>query len=301
MEIRHLQCFMTVAKELHFGRAAERLSLSQSSVSEAIKSLETHLGGSLFNRTSRRVALTELGQSFLKGISPALMMLESSIDDCKLQATGQLRQLRVGFLGGGFYELHTPLTYEFKRTHPKVGLQFIELNYTNHFSAISDGVVDVGFCRLPMGGDSLTPGPIILRDQRLLCVPSAHPLASAPLVDPEALAQEKMLRMVPGSSSPEWQDYHFPRFTPSGRPIGSGPVVRTVREAIAMVNAKEGVFMITKRAAAYYGTPNITFVEIDLPSAPSALVRRQNDLRPIQQEFERVLIKIAKRYGTMTV
>ena len=63
MELRQIDCFLAVATELHFGKAAERLFLAQSSVSEAIRSLEQEIGGRLFLRTSRRVALTELGKS----------------------------------------------------------------------------------------------------------------------------------------------------------------------------------------------------------------------------------------------
>jgi len=301
MDLRQLECFLAVARELHFGRAAESLYMSQSSVSEAIKTLERTLGGQLFDRTSRRVALTPLGEALRHGAAPAVIQLKASIEACKRQAAGKARQLKIGFLGGGFYELHQPLVTEFTAAHPEIELEFVELTYVTHFAAVSDGSVDAAFCRLPLGVDGLLHGPVIMRDQRMLCVPRDHPFASAGLLDPELLSQERLVRMVPGSVNQEWQDYHFPRHTPQGKPIGEGPVIRTIREAISAVCTKQGLLMMTKRAASYYATPQIAFVEIDLPAMPSALVRRVDDHRPILQEMDDLLLRIACRYGIAPV
>lgn len=297
MDLRQLECFLTVAETLHFGRAAETLHMGQSSVSEAVKALERTLGGPLFERSSRRVALTPLGETLKLGAGPAVIMIKGALDDCKRQAAGKPRHLRIGFLGGGFYELYRPLVSEFKAAHPYVELEFIELTYVTHYAAVADGSVDAAFCRLPLGADGLRHGPIVLRDQRMLCVAHDHPFASASLLDPEVLADERLVRMVPGSVNQEWQDYHFPRHTPKGRPIGDGPVVRTIREGIAAVNTRQGLLMLTKRAASYYATPEIAFVEIDLPAMPSALVRRADDNRLILQELDTLLLRIAERHG----
>ncbi|NMK49859.1 LysR family transcriptional regulator [Achromobacter sp. Bel] len=297
MDLRQLECFLTVAETLHFGRAAETLHMGQSSVSEAVKALERTLGGPLFERSSRRVALTPLGETLKLGAGPAVIMIKGALDDCKRQAAGKPRHLRIGFLGGGFYELYRPLVSEFKAAHPYVELEFIELTYVTHYAAVADGSVDAAFCRLPLGADGLRHGPIVLRDQRMLCVAHDHPFASAALLDPEVLADERLVRMVPGSVNQEWQDYHFPRHTPKGRPIGDGPVVRTIREGIAAVNTRQGLLMLTKRAASYYATPEIAFVEIDLPAMPSALVRRADDNRLILQELDTLLLRIAERHG----
>ena len=171
----------------------------------------------------------------------------------------------------------------------------MELTYVTHYAAVADGSVDVAFCRLPLGADGLCHGPIVLRDQRMLCVPHDHPFTAFTLLDPEVLGDERLVRMVPGSVNQEWQDYHFPA-TPKGRPIGDGPVIRTIREGIAAVNTREGLLMLTKRAASY-ATPEIAFVEIDLPAMPSALVRRVDDHRPIIQELDALLLRIAERHG----
>ena len=297
MELKQLECFLIVATELHFGRAADKLSMSQSAVSEAVRGLERTVGGSLFERTSRRVALTPLGEAFRKSSEPALNALNLALLECRRLASGKPKLLKVGFLGGGFYELYRPLVIAFENSHPDVALDFFELTYVTHFASVFDGSVDIAFCRLPLGGPGLQHGSIIMRDQRMLCVPQDHQLAQATLIDPELLAHERLVRMVPESVNQEWQDYHFPRNTPSGVRIGDGPIVRTIREAIAAVSSRQGLVMLTKRAASYYVTPNVSFIDIDLPPMPSALVWRKDDARPILQEFNATLEQIARRYG----
>lgn len=298
MALRQLECFLAITQELHFGRAAEWLGMSQSAVSETIKSLERALGAPVFDRTSRRVALTPLGENLQRGSEPAVITLRAVHRGCRRQASGRVRQLRIGFLRGGFHELHAPLVTEFGERHRDIELEFIEMSYQNQFSAIFDGTVDAAFLRLPLGTDALQGGPVVMRDQRMLCVPEDHPFTRFALLDPERLADEALLRMTPGSVPAEWENFHFPRHTPAGRPLAQGPVMRTIREANAAVAARQGLVMLTKRAGAYCATPGVRFIEIDLPSMPSALVWRRNDIRPVLQDLNATLVRIAKRYGT---
>ncbi|MGF7123014.1 LysR family transcriptional regulator [Rhodococcus sp. AG1013] len=301
MNLRWLDCFFALAKELHFGRAAATLFIGQSTLSESIRNLEDHLGGRLFDRSSRRVELSDFGRRALESLQPVCLELVSTVDRCRAMNSGEKVPFTIGFLGGGLYELHQPFVREFAEEFPEVALSFTELNYRTHFSALADGDVDLAICRLPLGASGLTSGPVVLRDQRVLCVQSGHPLAERTLVDPEELAELKMCRIPPESTDVGWQDYHFPRTTPSGTPIASGPTITTIREGIAAVSAGEGSLMITKRAVDYYGTPNVDFVAIDLPSMPSALVRRTNDHRPILAKVDALLYKIAQRFGTAPV
>ena len=108
VDLRQIDCFLAVATELHFGKAAERLHLAQSSVSEAIRSLEHEVGGRLFIRTSRRVQLTDLGAKLRLGVEPAALVLRATLDDCKKTALGKSNRLKLGFIGGGLYELTLP-------------------------------------------------------------------------------------------------------------------------------------------------------------------------------------------------
>ncbi|WP_186111021.1 LysR family transcriptional regulator [Burkholderia gladioli] len=299
MDFRHLECFFVLAQELHFGRAAERLHMGQSSVSESIRALEKTVGAPLFDRTSRRVALTPLGQALREGAEAAYMSLKTTLADCRRTAAGEARKLRFGFLGGGLYELHRPLVAEFGSCFPGIELEFVELSFLDHFLAVARGEVDVAICRLPLGAPGLMHGPVLMEDRRMLCVPNDHPLARRERVSGEALAGEPLVRMVPGVASEEWLDFHLPRFTPRGAPIGDGPVIRTLREAMAAVAAHQGLMMLTRRAACYYATPGISFADIDLPPIASALVWRRDDHRPLIGELNALLLRLARTYCTL--
>lgn len=299
MDIRKLECFIAVAQLLHFGRAAEAIGVKQSVVSEAIQALEVSIGGKLFDRTSRRVNLTPLGEAFLKDVSPSIDALKIAIRDARRRAQGQQMEITVGYLGGGFYELTSPVVTEFQRNRPGISLRFVELNYLNQGSAVLEGKVDVALARLPLASHSLTKGAVLFQDARTLVVPAGHRLASKGLVDPEELQYEHMTRLPSGAASEEWCNYHFPRFTPSGRVIADGPEISTVREGLVAVAAGQCVMTLTSRARNYFAHPGVEFVEIDLPPVQSALTWRTFDQRSNIRDLELAARAVAFRLGTL--
>lgn len=100
MELRHLRCFMAVAEELHFARAAERLHIDQSPLSRAIKELEEELGTRLFVRTTRSTQLTRAGRLFLEHVPRVFTVLEQARDSVKSSANGFCGQLRIALSDG---------------------------------------------------------------------------------------------------------------------------------------------------------------------------------------------------------
>ncbi len=144
MELRQIDCFLAVATDLHFGKAAKRLSLAQSSVPEAINSLEKEVGGQLFVRTSRRVQLTPLGDKFRLGVEPAALVLRATLDDCRKITLGQTSRLRVGFPGGGLYEYTLPFVRHL-RSKFHIDVEWVELSILDQFEAVAVGKVDAAF------------------------------------------------------------------------------------------------------------------------------------------------------------
>ena len=300
MDLRKLECFLAVARRLHFGQAAEALGLKQSVVSEAIQSLEAHVGGRLFDRTSRRVSLTPLGQALLKDVEPPVNAIRSALADAQKRASGQQTEILVGYLGGGFYELTAAVVAEFGRMRPDISLRFVELSYLNQGSAVLEGKVDVALARLPFATHSLARGAILFQDARTLVVPAEHRLCRQALVDPEELQHERMVRLPAGAASEEWCNYHFPRATPAGRPIADGPEIATVREGLVAVAAGQGVMTLTSRARDYFAHPGISFIEIDLPPIQSALTWRIFDHRAGIRDLEAAARAVAARVGTLS-
>lgn len=299
MDIRKLEAFIAVAHELHFGRAARRLYVNQSSVSEAVRSVEKELGGALLERTSRRVSLTPLGENLLREIEPLVIALNATVQEAKRQARGERTELRVGYLGGGFYEFTAPVVAEFARARPDVELNLLELNYIDQIEATRSGVVDLALVRLPVGLPEIRRGAILFQDQRMLAVATGHRLAASDLVDPEELRYERMVRLPEGAGTPAWNAYHFPSTTPAGAPIEDGPSIRTVREGLSHVAAGRAVMTVTARAQDYFKHPGVAFVAIDLPPIQSALISRSDEHRQIVHEFELAARKVAARLGVL--
>jgi DNA-binding transcriptional LysR family regulator len=291
---RQIDCFLAVATDLHFGKAAERLSLAQSSVSEAIRSLENEVGGRLFVRTSRRVKLTPLGEKLRLGAEPATLMIRATLEDCRKTALGKSNRLRIGFLGGGLYELTLPFVRQLKAKF-NIDVDWVELSLLAQFEAVATGKVDAAFCRLPLSHDGLVQGSILFEDKRKLIVPIDHGLADSTLIDPEELARETLPTLPDDHQLGAWAAIHFPDHTPSGRPIARGPVVTTVRECLAVVESGEGVVIFGGRAEHYYSNPGVKYIEIDLPPVATALVRRRADRRRVIADLEKCSRDVAAR------
>jgi len=280
VDLRQIDCFLAVATELHFGKAAERLNLAQSSVSEAIHSLEHEVGGRLFIRTSRRVQLTDLGAKLRLGVEPAALVLRATLDECRKTALGKSNRLRIGFIGGGLYELTLPFVRQLKSQF-NLDVDWVELTPVDQFEAVASGKVDAAFCRLPLSRDGLVQSVILFEDSRKLVVPVDHRLASKTLVDPEELAHEILPTLPDDHQIGAWAAVHFPDHTPSGLPITRGPVVTTPRECLAVVESGEAVVIFPARAERYFSNPGIRWIDIDLPPVGTALVRRRADRRVI--------------------
>jgi DNA-binding transcriptional LysR family regulator len=296
---RQIDCFLAVATDLHFGKAAERLSLAQSSVSEAIRSLENEVGGRLFVRTSRRVKLTPLGEKLRLGAEPATLMIRATLEDCRKTALGKSNRLRIGFLGGGLYELTLPFVRQLKAKF-NIDVDWVELTLLAQFEAVAAGKVDAAFCRLPLSHDGLVQGSILFEDKRKLIVPIDHRLADSTLINPEELALETLPTLPDDHQLGAWAAIHFPDHTPSGRPIARGPVVTTVRECLAVVESGEGVVIFGGRAEHYYSNPGVKYIEIDLPPVATALVRRRADRRRLMMNLEECSRDIATGMPNMS-
>lgn len=293
VDLRQIDCFLAVATELHFGRAAEKLQLAQSSVSEAIRSLEHEVGGRLFIRTSRRVQLTDLGAKLRLGVEPAALVLRATLDDCKRTALGKSNRLRLGFIGGGLYELTLPFVRQLKSKF-NLDVDWVELTVPDQFEAVAAGRVDAAFCRLPLSRDGLVQSVILFEDKRKLVVPVDHRLADKTLIDPEELAHEIVPTVADEHQIGAWAAFHFPDHTPSGVPIARGPVVATPRECLAVVESGEAVAIFPARAEGYFSNPGIRYIDIDLPPVATALVRRRSDRRRVIVDLEKCSRDVAE-------
>jgi DNA-binding transcriptional LysR family regulator len=148
IELRHLRYFVAVAEDLHFGKAANRLGISQPPLSQQILALEREIGARLFERSNRRVELTNAGKNFLKEAVEVIERVDAAAIRAERIHRGQVGEVRVGFFGSApFVEGFQKLVFDFRTEHPDVDLILEEMPTYQQIDAILDGRLDLGFVR----------------------------------------------------------------------------------------------------------------------------------------------------------
>ncbi|MFJ9054744.1 LysR substrate-binding domain-containing protein [Streptomyces sp. NPDC102409] len=195
MELRHLRYFVAVAEECHFGRAAARLHVTQSTLSTQVKALEREVGGPVFVRTSRRVELTEAGDLLLLEARRALAQADRALDVARRSVRGETGAVRIGFSGIAVLEgILSGDLRRFHRAHPAVELHLTELPPSAQVQGLQDGTLDIGYS--PDNGLHDTGGLAVTRGARTnlsVAVRHDHALASAASVTPGELEGENLI------------------------------------------------------------------------------------------------------------
>jgi DNA-binding transcriptional LysR family regulator len=286
VELREIRVFLTLAEQLHFGRAAERLQVTPSRISQTLQTLETKLGGQLFSRTSRRVALTPLGERFLARVAPVYEQLALVLEETGTANRRLAGALRLGLLAASSGGPHlTAIIDAFERLHPECEVVMSEVFFTDSLGALRRGEIDVMATRLPIRQPDLVVGPTLVREPRVLAVARDHPLAARKRVSIEDIADYPV---APITDSPrELIDAVIPRKTPKGRSIrrvNQRPT--TPHEVTALVARGRIVHPTVPSFAEYFGQPGVVYVPIgDMPPSTSGLVWRRRDPNPRLREF----------------
>jgi DNA-binding transcriptional LysR family regulator len=273
MELRDIEIFLTLAEELHFGRTAERLHVSQARVSQAIGKTERRLGVALFDRTNRRVALTPVGRRLREDLQQVVDLLREGLARAEAAGPGAGQVLRVGVFGHAGHELR-PLVDAFRTRHPGSDIQFNEVSGSDPFTALRTGEHDVHVLWQPVAEPDLTVGPTVLTGGRVLAVSADHPLAARGFATLEDLGDNHVVDL--GPEAPEyWVASMVPTRTPLGRRVPRGPAARTFHEILSLVAAGDCVHPLGDIAARYNRPPGIVFVPLqDAPDLQWALTWR---------------------------
>lgn len=204
MDLRQIRYFVALAEELHFHRAAERLSISQPPLSLAIRQLEDDLGTALFKRTTKSVSLTAAGVEFYQEALRLLALLDQACKNTRAVGDGLKGQVTVGFVGGmllrGIPE--TILKFNQENAYTQIGLQ--EMSSANQIQALLHGQLSAGFLHasaLPQGLESV----LISSEPFVLCLNAKHPFANKLSVHLSALANEDMI-IFSREASPSYYD-----------------------------------------------------------------------------------------------
>ena len=175
MEIRHLRCFMALAEELHFARAAAKLHIEQSPLSRTIKELEEELGAQLFIRNTRSTRLTRAGLMLMEHAPRVFASLQQARDCVKAAKNGFHGQLRVALSDGATLLCLPALLALCREEEPEVEIRFFEVPLSQQIKGLHDDLYDVGFAQSDDVGDGIVALPA-WTDTLMVALPARHPL-----------------------------------------------------------------------------------------------------------------------------
>ncbi|VFR54289.1 Transcriptional regulator, LysR family [plant metagenome] len=196
MELRHLRCFLAVAEELHFARAAEKLHIEQPPLSRAIKELEEELGVVLFARTTPSTRLTRAGKLFSDHVPRVFTALQQARDSVKAAANGFHGQLRIALSDGITPSRLPALLALCRQEEPEVEIRLTEGPLAQQIKGLHDDLYDVGFARADEAGDGIVALPV-WSDPLMVAVPARHPLLAHKRIPLEELLRYPLVLCDP--------------------------------------------------------------------------------------------------------
>ncbi|MGH9099054.1 MAG: LysR family transcriptional regulator [Acidimicrobiales bacterium] len=272
MEIAHIRTFLVLAEELHFGHASERLHTSQPMISRRIASLEREIGGTLFERSSRRVRLTPLGSSLRDELLPGFLQIQNALEHATTAARGVGGLLRIGCTISTEGPALTALITAYQLRYPGSEVRVEEVPMMDPYAALRAGEIDVLVNWLAVDEPDLTVGPALEYERRVLAVSSRHRLAHRNSICVDDLAGESTVD--PPSTFPRdlWEAW-VPTTTPSGRTLVPAEFANDMAAIWSLVARGRVVHPTVESMAGKLGRDDIVLVPIsDMPSMPLGLI-----------------------------
>ena len=204
MEFRHLRYFLVLAEELHFGRAARRLSISQPPLSLNIQQLEASVGAQLLTRNSKSVQLTAAGRAFVPAARALLDQASAAAHHARDVGQGMAGSLTIGFAGTMLYSGLPEILARFQAQHPLLRVMLKEMSSSEQLIELTHDRLDAGFVHTTRVPTELSQ--ILVASQAFVCcLPAAHALAGKRRVALKAL-QGEPFAVVSRTASPDYHD-----------------------------------------------------------------------------------------------
>ncbi|MFF5075484.1 LysR family transcriptional regulator [Actinoplanes sp. NPDC000266] len=259
--LEQLRGLVAVAEELHFGRAAARLRITQPPLSRQIQKLEAAVGVHLLDRDNRRVALTPAGEAFLREARRILAIAEAAPDLAQRVSSGTRGLIRLGFTAASTFGILGRLLDEFERELPEVRIELFEMVTREQTAALAAEDLDLGLARPPFDAD-LFDSRLLHREALLLAVPAGHRLtALGRPAGPDDLAGEPLI------FHSQQKARYFYDLVVGMVPLAQERVVHSVSQIMTMlwlVSAGRGVAFVPA-SATLAGIPQVDFVPLATP------------------------------------
>ena len=295
MELRHLRYFVAVAEELHFGRAAERLHMAQPPLSQQIRQLEDELGVRLFDRSQRRVQLTDGGRMVLGEARRTLAQAELVITTARRAAEGSAGFLRVGFSSSAPYTTLPAILRSFRAQFPDVVMNLFERSTEEQIDLLASGAIDIAFVRRPVENapESVTI-KTILREPLVLALPQGHPLQHRRSVDARVLARESFV-LFPRHAAPGLYDQIDSIFRKAGfKPKVAQEAVQ-MQTIVSLVSAKLGIAIVPASIRNLHRERVVYLALRPTATTEMAIAYDGNNRSLVLQSFLRAVAKLSDR------
>lgn len=265
MNLRHLRCFLVLAEELHFARAAERLHIEQSPLSRTIKELEDRLGVQLFARNRRGTHLTAAGQTFLGDVRRVFATLELARCNVLAVASGSRGTLHIAVSDGAVGPRVSTWLARCREDEPEIEIRLVEVPLAEQLRGLRDGHFDAGLARTDDVGEDIA-SRAIWHDPLMLAVPARHPLLVHSQVPWEELARYPLIGCHPGVCE--------------GISRQLAQLLRTLDDEPILVEQATSLDMMLTLVAAGYGLGFVTAVRMAASRHPGVVVRPIMDSAP---------------------
>jgi DNA-binding transcriptional LysR family regulator len=292
LEPDELRPFLVLVEELHFRRASERLFVSQPALSKRIQRLEEKVGGALFTRTRRKVALTEAGRVLIPLAERLLREAEAVFELAREATEGRAGTLRIGFGIASVSEILPRTIIRFRRACPHVELQMRDMSTPAQIGALREGKIDVGIVRMPVTHTQLDHFPLF-RERLVAATPRAVPYQSK-----EGLAslRDRPFILHPRFASETFHDHVLAvcrraGFTPH--------IVQEASELFTILNlvrAGLGVSLVPSSAVRMH-VPGVHFHELRMPEAEwriGVAWNRLSEKRELISRFSAMIAEITR-------
>ncbi|MBO3463937.1 LysR family transcriptional regulator [Aetokthonos hydrillicola Thurmond2011] len=295
MELRHLRYFVTLAEELHFGRAAQRLHIAQPPLSQQIRQLELELGFELFHRTKRMVQLTEAGQVFLTEVKRVLEQLDQAIQIAQQTSRGEAGRLVIGFVSSASYNVLPKILRIFRKCVPSVVLELRELTTNEQLQWLREGRIDVGFLRPPVE-EALFSTETIFREMLVVALPEGHRLAHEPQVFVSSLCNEPFI-LFPRRNAPGVYDNIISLCQQAGFSPKVSQEAIEMQTIVSLVAAEMGVAIVPASLQNLQRT-GVIYKTLEEPSPEVAIniIWKCYNTSPTLQRFLEVVRQVFQKF-----
>ncbi len=293
MELRHLRYFIAVAEELHFGHAAQRLSIAQPPLSRQIKLLEEEIGVVLLERTKRQVILTTAGEVFLVEAKKSVSQAENAIRNAQRAALGEIGKLAIGFVHSAGYNIIPSLFRLMHTRFPDVSLSIDEMTIEEQEEAVRTNQIDVGIVRPPLISTEGLGLQVICTEPLVVVLPETSHLARETEISVRSLDQEAFI-LLPRHAAPGYYDQFInlcvnTGFTPK--------IVQETKTSPAIINlVASGIgISILPSSLENLQRPGVVYRPLKKPAPTSdlAVIWRIHDKSPSLWSFLRIVWEVA--------